>query len=37
MLGIGGWLRSRRLGFFTTSVAALTALAALLIMQPFLT
>jgi hypothetical protein len=37
MLGIGGWLRSRALGLFTTGVAALTALAAMLIMRPFIT
>ncbi len=37
MLGIGGWLRSRALGLFTTGVAVLTALAALFIMRPFIT
>jgi hypothetical protein len=37
MLGVGGWLRSRRLGLFTTVVAALTTVAALLIIRPFLT
>jgi hypothetical protein len=36
MLGAGGWLRSRRLGLFTTGVAVLTALAAGFIMRPFI-
>jgi hypothetical protein len=37
MLGAGGWLRSRRLGVFTTSVAVLTAGAAFAIIRFFVT
>ena len=37
LLGFGGWLRSRRLGILTSGIAALTALAAMLILRPFIT
>lgn len=35
-LGAGGWLRSRRLGFITSGIAAVAAVAAWFIVRPFI-
>ncbi len=37
MLGAGGWLRSRRLGAFTTATAVVTGLGAVAIIRLFVT